>query len=103
MNLKLDNETYDEYQSVLMADIVDRIRVKLIEAGMEGDQLHNVTGDIAFSIVSAIDDMAMIERDGVQVRPYLAFRGEGDEIIHCGENSCLAEFIDVAMNEVFSE
>ncbi len=101
MEFKQATETFDEYQKIFVIDLVEKIKIKLIEAGMEGDQLIETTGNIAFSLTSAIDDMSMIERDGVSVRPFLGFRVSDDEVIHCGENSCTAEFITVAMDEVF--
>jgi len=87
MELKLDTEKFDELQLILIEEIVQKIKIKLMEGGVTGEQLQDLTGEIAFSIASAIDDTAAIESEGVEVRPYLTFRGNNNEIIHCGENS----------------
>lgn len=101
MNLELDIEKYDEYQEIFIAEITEAIRVKLIEAGMEGSQLEHTTGNIAFSIASIIDDMTQIESDGAAIKPYLAFRTGDDELLHCGENSCTYEFMRIVLKRMF--
>ena len=41
------------------------------------------------------------EADGVEVHPYLAFRANDEEIIHCGENAYTYEFVYGAMKKLF--
>ena len=54
---------------------------------MDPEKLEDITAGIALSVASIIDDTTGIEIDGVEVHPYLTFRTNDDEIIHCGENS----------------
>jgi hypothetical protein len=101
MQLRLDENRFDELQAVFVGEIIDRVRLKLAEAGLEGRQLEHLTGGIAFSIASALDDMADIEAGGVEVHPYLTFRDESDNLVHSGENACTYEFVRGALKERF--
>jgi hypothetical protein len=100
MNLKFDPELFDKYQAILAAEIATRVMIKLKEAGMEGEKLEEYTASITFSIANVIDDMATIESDGIEVRPYLTFRMD-DEILHCGENSCTNTFVYDVLKRLF--
>ena len=101
MQLNLDASKFEEYQDIFISEIVENIKIKLLEAGMESEKLEDLTASIALSIASTIDDMAGIEADGVEVHPYLTFRANDDEIIHCGENSYTYEYVYGAMKKLF--
>ncbi len=101
MNLKFDSGQFDKYQAILAKEIAERVLIKLREAGMEGEQLQESTASITFSIASVIDDMAAIESDGAEIRPYLTFRTNEDELLHCGENSCINTFVYDVLKKVF--
>ena len=101
MELKFDTDQFEKCQAILIDDIAQRIKVKLVEAGLEGEKLEDYVAKITFSVASAIDDMAAIESDGFEVRPYLTIL-EGDEtLIHCGENSYTNEFVHLALKKLF--
>jgi len=102
MNLKFDTEQFDKYQAILASEIAERVMIKLKDAGMEGQQLEEYTASITFSIANVIDDMAALESDGMEVRPYLTFRTGDDEILHCGENSCTNTFVYDVLKKMFS-
>jgi hypothetical protein len=102
MELKIDIEKYENLQEIFVAEIIQQIRLKLLQAGITGDELFNLTGEIAFSVTSTLDGNAMLERDGTEVNPYLVFSGEEDQIIHCGENSFTHEFVASEMDKAFS-
>lgn len=103
MELKFDVDKFDKCQAKLIYEIALQIRVKLTEAGMSGKELEESVAKIAFSIANILDDMAAIESDGMEVRPYLTFRSEDDEVlIHCGENSCTNDFVYETLNKLFS-
>jgi hypothetical protein len=102
MELKTDLDKYEELQEIFVGEIIQQIRLKLMQAGITGDDLTNLTGEIAFSVTSTLDGNAMIERDGIDVNPYLVFSGEEDEIIHCGENSFTHEYVASEMDKAFS-
>jgi hypothetical protein len=102
MELKFDIDQFDKYQAILIDEIAQRIKVKLVEAGMEGEKLEDYVAKITFSIASVIDDMAAVEADGIEVRPYLTFREDEEVLIHCGENSYTNEFVHLTLKKLFS-
>jgi 8-oxo-dGTP pyrophosphatase MutT (NUDIX family) len=97
----LDVERFEELQQVLVRELIEQIRLKLIHAGFTGDKLRETTGEIAFSIASTIDDNSLIEDDGIEAHPFLAFSDGADGIIHCGENSFMHEFVASVMDQAF--
>lgn len=101
MELIFDADRYDRYQEVLAREIAERVKIKLREAGMDGEQLAETTASVTFSIVNVIDDMSAIEDEGADVRPYLAFRTGDEELLHCGENSCLNTFVYDVLKKLF--
>ena len=101
MEFKIDIEKYQEYQKVFIKEITQTIMVKLIEAGMEKEQLEDTTASIVFNIASIIDDTTTIESDGVRARPYLGFMENETEVIHCGENSYTYEYVMGVMKQLF--
>jgi len=92
MNLLFDREQYDNYQAVLVTELVTKIRLKLQEGGIEGSQLSELTAAIGSSITSLLDDTT---------HPYLTFVGNDDELIHIGENAYTHEFLFDALKKVF--
>ena len=101
MQLKINEEKFDELQAILIREIIDKVRIKLTEAGLTGLHMEEITADIAFSIASTIDDTSDIEADGVTVHPYLTFRDEDDNLIHSGDKSYIYEFVRGALKDVF--
>ena len=101
MEMKLDTEQFDKLQAILVDEIATAIKIKLQQAGMEGEQLAELTASISFSIASIIDDMAAIESDGTEVRPYLSFVADDDTLIHCGENACTNTFVYDTLKKLF--
>ncbi len=101
LELKLDTEKYDEIQKAFIKEIIQTIHVKLVEAGLQGETLENTTAHLAYSLASLIDDTSGIESEGVQARPYLTFKVDDNEIIHCGENSYTYEYVTENMKALY--
>jgi hypothetical protein len=101
MKLILETSKFEEHQAIFTAEIVEKVKIKLREADVDQEKLEDLTAGIALSITSTIDDAAGIEADGVEVHPYLTFRTNDDEIIHCGENSYTYEYVYDAMKKLF--
>jgi hypothetical protein len=101
MQLKLEISQFERLQSIFIAEIVEKIKIKLLEAGLEQEKLEDLTASIALSVAGTIDDLAGIEVAGLEVHPYLTFRTDGDELIHCGEKSYTHELVYGAMNKLF--
>ena len=103
MQLKLDVEKYDELQEILIREIMEQIRFQLVKGGVSGDALRDLTGEIAFSVASTIDDTAGIEFEGTEVKPYLCFASDEEELLHCGENSCTHELVAGMVDQLFTQ
>lgn len=101
MNLELDPQQYDKCQQILAETIATTVKLKLIEAGLKDAQLEDLTAGITFSIASIIDNMAAVESDGVEVKPYLTFLKGDDSLLHYGENSSTNEFVYDALKKLF--
>jgi hypothetical protein len=101
MQLTSDTSMFEDHQAIFISEIVEKIKIKLQEAGVDPEKLEDLTASIALSVASIIDDTAGIEIDGVEVHPYLTFRTNDDEIIHCGENSYTYEYVYGAMKKFF--
>ena len=101
MDLKSEPEKFDVFQQAFIEEIIKSITTKLVEAGITGNQMEHITGNIAWSIASIIDDTTRIESEDGDVRPYLTFRSGDDELIHCGENSYTYEFVAGTLKKLF--
>lgn len=101
MKLTLDGSAYNELQAGFTAELVTRIKIKLQEAGVDSEQLEDLTAEIALSVAGLIDDLAGIEADGVEVHPYLTFRTDEETLVHWGENAYTYEQVYRAMRKLF--
>lgn len=101
MQLKLDAEQFDKKQKALMRELIEQIRFKLAAGGITGTALHDLTLEVAFSVASTLDDTALIDVEGSPVHPYISFRDEDDQLIHCGENAYLHEYVSSLIEEIF--
>ncbi|MBF0265991.1 MAG: hypothetical protein HQL46_12030 [Gammaproteobacteria bacterium] len=101
MELKLDTEKFDEIQGVFIKEFIQTIHVKLVEAGLEGATLENTVANLSYSLASILDDTSNIESNGIKANPFLTFRTDDDELIHCGENSYTYEYVTDNMKEMY--
>lgn len=101
MKLTLDEKKFDALQAALIREVVHEVTARLRVAGLQGHDLEEAVAGVAFGVAAAIDDAAAIEVDGVEVKPYLTFRGADDALIHCGENSATYGHVYGALKELF--
>ncbi len=105
MTLTLSRSRYNELQAIFTAEIVERIKFKLQQTGcaahLDQTTLEDLTAELALSIAGVIDDLAGIEANGLEAHPYLTFRTDEDELIHCGENAYTHEQVYAAMMKLF--
>jgi len=73
MKLRIDPETYLKQQEVFTGEMIARIAYHLELAGIKGDQLKELTGNLAFEVACTIDDVFGIETHEVEAKPYLTF------------------------------
>jgi hypothetical protein len=103
MRLNLDPTLFEEQQAIFVRALVQSLRVKLQEAGLDGNKLEDATVSIAFSVASMIDDTSAIEVGGTEVHPYLTFRTSDEELTHCGENSYAHEFVYEVLQKMYEK
>lgn len=103
MELKLDEGKFDKHQESLIRELIEQVRFKLATAGIKGDELRDITGEVVFSVASTIDDTAGIVADGVDVKPYLTFMDEDGQLVHCGENAYGHELVATLIFEMFKK
>jgi hypothetical protein len=101
MQLTVNIDKFDELQALFIREVIDKVRIKLEEAGIKGLEMEEIAGSIAFSIASTLDDTSGVEVDGVEVRPYLTFRDDNDNLIHSGDNSYIYEFVPGELKRLF--
>ncbi len=102
MKLRTNPESYLEQQEIFTGEMIARIADILEAAGMQGEQLKELTGKLAFEVACIIDDVSGIEFDGVEANPYLTFLSKDNEIIHLGGNSTTHELVYGILNSIFS-
>ena len=103
MELKNEGGKYDEYQAIFIGEIIERIKSNLEEAGLSGEKLKDLTGNLAFGVACVIDDTAGIEFDGREINPYLTFLEGENVLLHCGGNSFTHEYVFGVLDEVFAD
>jgi hypothetical protein len=101
MKLTLSPSAFEQQQALFTTELVTCIKIKLQEAGIADQPLEDLTASIALSVTGMIDDLAIIEADGVEAHPYLTFRTEDDELLHCGENASTYDLVYGIMQQLF--
>jgi len=99
--IRLDADEYDEQQAIFIGAIIEKVKAKLAEAGIKGESLKELTGNISFGIATLIDNSSSIEFDGKEIVPLLTFLQGEEELIHCGGNSFTHEYVFGVLDEVF--
>lgn len=99
--LKLDSDEYDDQQAFFIGAIIEDVKTKLEVAGIKGEALKDLTGNISFGIATLIDNSSSIEFDGKEIVPVLTFLDGGKELIHCGGNSYTHEYVFGVLDEIF--
>ena len=104
INLKLNAKKYDEQQVIFIRTIIEDVKSRLEEAGINGDQLKELAGNISFGIATLIDNSASIEFEGKEIFPQLTFYIEdNDNLIHCDGNSYTHEYVFGLLDEIFQK
>ena len=104
MKLLTDKDRFDELQMYLISEIISDIRRKLIQAGISGDQLYDLTGKMSFSIAAILDGSRVMSMDGNPVLPVLTFEtSRNSGTLTCAEEggSWMHEYVFGCVDEVF--
>lgn len=100
-NLRLDSDEYDNQQVMFIGAIIEAVKTKLEEAGIKGEELKELTGNISFGVAALIDNSSSIEFEDKEVVPVLTFLEGEKNLIHCGGNSYTHEYVFGVLDEVF--
>ena len=103
MKIVSNPEEFLKQQEVFTGEMIARIAEHLEAAGIEGEKLKELTGNVAFEIACLIDDVSGIEFDGDVAKPYLTFLDNENEIIHLGGNSTSHEMVYGILNAMFGD
>lgn len=96
---------YEEYQALLMEEVVRSVRRRLESAGVRGKQLRDLVTNIAFDIGAIIDGSQLVSTDDDHLVPFLGF-AEGrmrDQLLlsQKGGASSLHEFVPGVVGNEF--
>lgn len=104
-SITVDTDRFDRLQLHLLGEIVRAVRAGLSKAGVKDDQLlFEATGDLSFAIAAIVDGSLVMELDGQEVVPILAFAEErdGDQLVGRGGASWMHEYVFGTVDEVFA-
>ena len=96
---------YEEYQALLMTEVVRSVRQRLEAGGVRGKQLRELVTHIAFDVGAILDGSQVVSTDDDHLVPFLGF-AEGrmrDQLLlsHGGGGSSLHEFVPGAVKDEF--
>ena len=103
MKLETNADRFDELQPWFVGEIIEGIKRQLTNAGIQGDRLKELCGDIAFSVCTEIDGSAGFVVDGTDYSPYLAFSDSEESMFWPGGNSYLHEYVFGVLDEIFED
>jgi hypothetical protein len=103
MKLSTDPDQYLKQQEVFTGEMIARIADHLEQAGINDNQLKELTGQISFEIACMIDGVSEMKFEGEEANPYLTFINSENELIHLGGNSTSHEMVYGILNAMFSE
>jgi len=96
---------YEQYQQLLLVELVSSVRQRLEESGLKGKRLRDLVEGIAFDVGAIIDGSQVVSADEEHLVPILGF-AEGrmrDQLLlsHSGGGSSLHEFVPGAVDAEF--
>jgi len=99
----VSNGSFDRRQQALAAELIRTVKRELEKADAPPELIEELSGSIAFSVASLIDDVAGFECEGEAVNPMLTFLVADDELEFAGGNSWMHEYIHRLLPSVFEE
>lgn len=95
--------SFDRLQQALAEELVRTVKRELEKVDTPSELIEELTGNIAFSVASLIDDTGGFERGGEAVSPMLTFLIADEELEFAGGNSWMHEYIYRLLPTVFEE
>ena len=105
MEITLDSDKFDEHQMELLYHVAAEIRDALSAAGLHGEKLQKTTEDLTFGIAALFDGSRLLEFEGKQLRPFLAFALNDDatKLLGAEGGSWMHEYAVGAAEQVCEE
>ena len=101
MKLVLDADNFDNWQTYFIGEIMEEIKQHLEDAQLPATQVRDLTEKMAFSVACVLDGSRSVEVNGVELNPILTFSPEGEDLVHCGGNSYMHEYVFGISDEIF--
>jgi len=80
MRVEKDNKLYEEFHEKVARELVETIYSQISEIeGIDPDIVESITSNLAFSVGTIIDGSRVMDNEGRQVLPYLAFSESAKE------------------------
>jgi hypothetical protein len=99
-----DGGRFMAWQQDFLVALMEEIKADLVEVEAPDYLVRELTERIAFSVASLIDGRRTAQdQEGKELNPILCFLTSGGELVHCGGNSFMHEYIERLSDEVFGE
>ena len=99
----VSNGSFDRLQQALAEELIRTVKRELEGADAPPELIEQLSGSIAFSVASLLDDVAGFERNGEAVIPMLTFLTGEDELETAGGNSWMHEHVYRLLPSVLAE
>jgi len=99
----VSNGSFDRLQQALAEELIRTVKRELESVDAPPEMIDRLSGSIAFSVASLLDDVAGFERDGEAVSPMLTFVVGEEELEFAGGNSWMHEYIYRLLPGVLAE
>lgn len=108
MELSINDEEFGKRERTLAAALIRFIKEDLEKAGLSGEQVRNLTTQIAFRVTSVLDDSCFIYQRSTMkpLRPVVMFADDADYhrlVTHKGVHSSMHEYVHAMVDVAFKE
>lgn len=101
MKLVEDSEIFEDLQMELAFEMIKSIQSHLGKLALDEEQKKILVQKMAFSICCILDGSQVVELDGQQLRPILAFHQEEETLIWPGGAAWTHEAVMGLVDELF--
>jgi hypothetical protein len=105
MEIITDKKEFDKRQLHVLREIILAVRKDLKDTGVPEERVADVTGDIVFSVAAIIDASHVMQVDGRQIFPFLAFAEDKNVTKLLAEpgGSWMHEYVFGMVDDIFDE
>ena len=96
----VSHASFDERQQALAAAILEAVALELKKVDAPEELLEQLTGSIAFSVTSLLDDTSSVDFGEQELSPMVTFQVGDDELAYGGGNTWMHEYVYRLLPEV---